>query len=68
MAHEPDQAQQEARDEIARLYEQRYDNVVSEELSEEMLLDMLEDPETRALVLLAFPELEQRVRDMAAAD
>ena len=33
MTDAPDQAQQEAREEITRLYEARYDNVVSEENS-----------------------------------
>jgi hypothetical protein len=53
LADEPDQAQQEAMDELVRLYEQRYVNVVSEELSVELLVDLLQDPETKPLVLRA---------------
>jgi hypothetical protein len=65
MEDEPDTAQQEARDEIARLYLERHDNIVSDELSNELLVDLLLDPETKPLVLRAYPEIADRLEGEA---
>lgn len=50
-------AREAAQAELVRLYEERFDNLVSEDAAGALLLELLDDPQARPLVLRAFPEL-----------
>lgn len=54
-------ADQEAFDAIVRLYEDRFEDVVSDEAARELLLELLDEPERWPLVVRAFPMLGPEV-------
>jgi hypothetical protein len=53
-------ARQAARNRITEMYVERFGNVISEEKGAELIRELLDDPETRPLVLQTFPDIDQR--------
>jgi len=48
-----------------RLYQQRYGNVVSEENADELVIELIDEPSARWIVVGLYPELAGDHKDIA---